>query len=182
MPLFGFFKKKGHTENNTDQIKHESSAAWEGADAISINSQHVSGNGMHISCDVRYSPSYRLVVCRTVSTSDPAPRYESMAVPEDVKTADGLIALIVSKRRSWLMHGCNPDNELKQRINASLKGKSWRADKASGGFSSKAVFSKQCQNDQHDFIQTDALASGTTYKCDKCGLTVHSPVLSGKIF
>ena len=51
---------------------------WESADAIFIGNQHISGFGMHISCDVKYSPTKRIAVCRTTSTSDATPRYDEL--------------------------------------------------------------------------------------------------------
>ena len=40
----------------------------------------------------------------------------------------------------------------------------------------------QCSNDKHNFIQADVYTGGTLYRCDKCGLEAHAPMLSGMIF
>lgn len=40
----------------------------------------------------------------------------------------------------------------------------------------------QCPNDKHNFIQADVYTGGTLYRCDKCGLEAHAPMLSGMIF
>ena len=98
MALFDFLKKKKAPENNPVQNDHGNPAVWESADAIFIGNQHISGTGMHISCDVKYSPSNRAVVCRTTSTSDATPRYDCLAIPAEINTADGLIAFVMSKK------------------------------------------------------------------------------------
>lgn len=74
---------------------------------------------MHISCDVKYSPANRAVVCRTTSTSDATPRYESLTIPAEINTADGLIAFIMSKK-PWLVHGYKLNDELRQRLDIAL--------------------------------------------------------------
>ncbi len=119
MALFNFLKKKKAPENNTVQSDHGNPAVWESADAIFIGNQHISGTGMHISCDVKYSPSNRAAVCRTTSTNDATPRYETLVIPSEINTADGLIAFIMSKK-PWLVHGYKLSDELRQRIDSTF--------------------------------------------------------------
>lgn len=88
MALFDFLKKKKAPENDSVQNDHGNPAVWESADAIFIGNQHISGTGVHISCDVKYSPTKRIAVCRTTSTSDATPRYENLVVPAEINTAD----------------------------------------------------------------------------------------------
>lgn len=121
MELFDFSKKKNTSENNTMQNDYGNFAVWESADVIFIGNQHISGPSMHISCEVKYSPSNRAVICRTTSTSDTTPLYESLAVPAEINSADGLIAFIMSKE-PWLVYGYELDDELRQRINATFNG------------------------------------------------------------
>lgn len=118
MALFDFLKKKKAPENNPVQNDHGNPAVWESADAIYIGNQHISGSGMHISCDVKYSPANRAAVCRTISTSDATPRYESLSVPAEINAADELIAFIMSQW-PWL-HGYKLNDELRRRIDATF--------------------------------------------------------------
>ena len=126
MALFDFLKKKKAPENKLAQNDHGNPDVWESADAIFIGNQHISGPGMHISCDVKYSPSNRAAICRTTSTNDATPRYETLAVPAEINTADALIAFIMSKK-PWLVHGYKLNDELRQRIDATFIGKAQQA-------------------------------------------------------
>ena len=119
MALFDFLKKKKAPENKLVRNNNGDPSVWESADAIFIGNQHISGSGMHISCDVKYSPANRAVVCRTASTSDATPRYETLVIPSEIQTADGLIAFIMSKK-PWLVHGYKLNDELRQRLDIAL--------------------------------------------------------------
>lgn len=46
----------------------------------------------------------------------------------------------------------------------------------------KNIVHNPCPNDKHNFIQADVYTGGTLYKCEKCGLEAHAPMLSGTIF
>lgn len=133
MALFDFLKKKKAPENNTVKSDHGNPAVWESADAIFLGNQHISGTGMHISCDVKYSPANRAVVCRTTSTSDATSRYESLTIPAEINTADGLIAFIMSKK-PWLVHGYKLNDELKARIDATFNDKVQQTVEISGDY------------------------------------------------
>lgn len=133
MALFDFLKKKKTPENNTAQSNCGNPTVWESADAIFIGNQHISGTGMHISCDVKYSPSNRAVVCRTSSTSDATPRYENLSVPAEINTADGLIAFIMSKK-PWLVHGYKLNDELRKRLDVAFNVKEKKEVEISGDY------------------------------------------------
>ena len=123
MAIFDFLKKKKIPKNDMAKKDYGNPIVWECADAIFIDNQHISGAGMHISCDVKYSPSNRAVVCRTTSTNDATPRYENLTVPAEINTADGLIAFIMSQK-PWLVHGYKLSDELRKRLDVAFNAKS----------------------------------------------------------
>jgi len=55
MALFDFLKKKKVPENKPVRNNNGDPSVWESADAIFIGNRHISGSGMHISCDVKYA-------------------------------------------------------------------------------------------------------------------------------
>ena len=134
MALFDFLKKKKAPESKPVQSNNGDPSVWESADAVFIGNQHISGPGMHIICDVKYSHANRVAVCRTTSTSDATPRYENLAVPVEINTADDLIAFIMSSKRPWFIPGYKLSDELRQRLDAAFSGKEKKEVEISGGY------------------------------------------------
>ena len=133
MAIFDFLKKKKIPEYDTVKKDYGNPAVWESTDAIFVGNQHISGTGMHISCEVKYSPSNRVVACRTTSTSDATPCYENLAVPVEINSPDGLIAFVMSKK-PWLVHGYKLNDELRKRLDLAFDVKEKKEVEISGDY------------------------------------------------
>ena len=189
MSVLYFLKKKKPAKNNTVQIDYGKFVVWDSDDAIFVGFQSISNLGIHINCDVKYFPSNRVVVCRIIS-SDAALRYETLVVPSEINTADGLLEFIKSEKMHWLAHSCKLSDEVRQRIDAAFIEKKRQTVEILGKYFFKPSKRKnnaahnqyQCPKDKHNFIKADAYTEGTLYKCEKCGLEVLLSSFSETIF
>jgi len=114
------YRHNGNTCADCAELGHKPISPQSYTDLICIGSQHISGSNMRILCQTAYSPSARMVVCTTTSTADTTPRYETLAVPDEINTADGLIAFIQSQCGAYLVCGYQLSDDLRKQLDAAF--------------------------------------------------------------